>query len=74
MAKYTIQKQTTEKSETKHRQKKYFKASQIALLNGEISNKVKTVQRCLKSKLQLVNMPQSLHMYKKLFILKRREK
>ena len=54
--------------------KKYFKASQIALLNGEISNKVKTVQRCLKSKLQLVNMPQSLHMYKKLFILKRREK
>ena len=51
MAKYARQKQTTEKSETKHRQKKYFKASQIALLNGEISNKVKTVQRCLKSKL-----------------------
>ena len=51
MAKYTIQKQTTEKSETKHRQKKYFKASQIALLKEEISNKVKTVQRCLKSKL-----------------------
>ena len=31
--------------------KKYFKASQIALLKGQISNKVKTVQRCLKSKL-----------------------